>query len=465
MSQPSSTPAGTSASKPETPSAPAPAPSAPGTVRDRRVMPPGVLPRRLQAWVMVGTAVVMLLIILVTGRQQPLAPHVAGPRVDDAAPVPPATVRRYAEQLTSNDERHEARQALGQQPIQQAPLDTARNSQVARPSSLQASAPSGLPDPLFADNLVSSRRPPADQPSAGRVPTGTTIAARTPPPAPSGATPLAPSTQIAQLEQALAALAAASGRAGAAPTPAPPEETTTTATPAPQHALASVPAAPHSPSTAAVADHKSEETPAPGRRLRLLEGTVIETVLLTRLNGTFAGPVICLVTTPVYSEDRQHVLIPEGARVLGASAPVQTWGDSRLAVSFHRLLMPDGHTYSLDGFRGLDQVGEAGVTEDVNRHYWQVFGASLAIGALSGLAQFGTNTGVAASNGLATTSFGDGYRQVAGASLASSTSRVLDRYLNVLPTITIREGYRIKVYLTGDFDLPAYASASRSGGI
>ena len=50
-----------------------------------------------------------------------------------------------------------------------------------------------------------------------------------------------------------------------------------------------------------------DEHPAEGPRLRLLEGTVIETVLLNRLDGTFAGPVTCLVTTPVYSHDRQAV--------------------------------------------------------------------------------------------------------------------------------------------------------------
>jgi len=53
--------------------------------------------------------------------------------------------------------------------------------------------------------------------------------------------------------------------------------------------------------------------------------------------------------------------------------------------------------------------------------------------------------------------FGDEFRQSSGASLATSTSRVLDRYLNVLPTVTIREGHRIKVYLTNDLELPAYA--------
>jgi len=72
---------------------------------------------------------------------------------------------------------------------------------------------------------------------------------------------------------------------------------------------------------------------------------------------------------------------------------------------------------------------------------------------LSGLSQFTTRAGVGVAD------FGDEFRQSSGASLANSASRVLDRYLNVLPTVTIREGHRIKVYLTNDFELPAYAPA------
>jgi type IV secretion system protein VirB10 len=197
--------------------------------------------------------------------------------------------------------------------------------------------------------------------------------------------------------------------------------------------------------------------PSGGPTTKLLEGTVIETVLLNRLDGTFAGPVTCLVTAPVYSHDRQSVVIPAGARVLGASSPVQTWGDSRLAVSFHRLVMPDGRTHSLDRFKGLNQIGDTGLKDSVNRHYWQVFGASLAIGALSGLAQYGSRAS------FDSYSFGDSYRQAAGSSLAASTGRVLDRYLNVLPTITIREGYRIKVYLTNDLELPIHSAATAGG--
>ena len=178
---------------------------------------------------------------------------------------------------------------------------------------------------------------------------------------------------------------------------------------------------------------------------------MIDAVLTNRLDGSMPSPVNVLVTWPIYTADGQHIVIPAGARVLGTAAPVQAIGESRLAVKFHRLIMPTGQTYSLDQFTGLNQRGDAGLKDQVNRHYLQLFGASLAIGSLSGLAQFSTRSGAAG-----TYSFSDAYGQGLGGSLAASAGRILDRFLNVLPTVTIREGHRIKIYLTSDLALPFY---------
>jgi type IV secretory pathway VirB10-like protein len=188
---------------------------------------------------------------------------------------------------------------------------------------------------------------------------------------------------------------------------------------------------------------------AGGKLYRLFEGTVLETVLTNRLDGSFSGPVNCMVTTNVYSKNRQHVLIPQGSRVLGEVRKVETFGDQRLAVTFHRLIMPDGFSVNLDQFPALNQIGETGLVDQVNRHYLQVFGASLAVGAIAGLSQANTRYGFDASAA-------DTYRQGAAASLSQSSLHILDRYLNVLPTFTIREGHRVKVYLTADLSLPAY---------
>ena len=106
---------------------------------------------------------------------------------------------------------------------------------------------------------------------------------------------------------------------------------------------------------------------------------------------------------------------------------------------------------------GVNQFGETGLKDEVNRHYWQVFGASIAIGAIAGLAQVGTQGGL-------DQSAIDGIRRSAGSSLATSTARVLDRYLNVLPTVTIREGHRVLVVLTHDLALPIVTSSVGQGG-
>ena len=157
-----------------------------------------------------------------------------------------------------------------------------------------------------------------------------------------------------------------------------------------------------------------------------------------------------LVTIPVYSSDREHLVIPQGSRVLGEVRRVESVGQDWLAVVFHRVIRPDGSTASLDQFHGLNQIGETGLQDQIDHHYVQIFGISAAIGALAGLAQ--SNTRFSALD----TSASDAYRQGASASLAQSSTHALDRYLNLLPTFTIREGHRIKVYLSQDLWLPPY---------
>jgi type IV secretion system protein VirB10 len=182
----------------------------------------------------------------------------------------------------------------------------------------------------------------------------------------------------------------------------------------------------------------------------LFEGTIIPTILMNRLNGSLSGPVDCLVTEDIYSHDRQHVLIPAGTKVLGEAEKVSAFGQERLAVFFHRLIMPDGYSASLDRFKGLDQEGATALHDKVNNHYARIFGASLAVGILGGIGETGTGN-------IFTESALDQARAGFGASMAASGERILDRFLNILPTITIREGTRVNVYLSNDLLLPDYS--------
>jgi type IV secretory pathway VirB10-like protein len=209
----------------------------------------------------------------------------------------------------------------------------------------------------------------------------------------------------------------------------------------------------------AVRPMRTEAISAAGPLHQILAGTVIDAVLTNRLDGGATAPVNCLVTNPVYSHSRQHVLIPAGARLLGETKPVEALGETRLAVAFNRLVMPDGSTQSLDSFLGLNQIGDAGLRDQVDHHYRSTFGAAGAVGLITGLAQF-----------LGTAGFGrgDGDRTViiaGGASdaTAQASLQVMNRFLNRMPTITIREGHRVKVYLTSDLELPAYTGPAVLG--
>ena len=394
------------------------------TIEDKSPKPPGLVPKNLQSWILAGLAVVMVLIMWLTGGKKPPAPSQAGPRTP-ALPQPLEVNEGKIVELQKRIEELQREQVIAQTALEQQNRVNGAEAGASPAESSGRAQVEGQEDPLeserkkraylslFASNVaLTYRKQPASQ-------------AQENPTVPA----LHPEPSTAQLAELLK----------------------------PQPAPAAAPASKTS------ADHDRKEEPqspaaAPGIRPSvagttyvLLEGTVLETTLIHRLDGGFAGPVACLLTNDVYSHDRQHLLVPAGSKVLGETRRVETFGQTRLAVTFHRLVMPDGYSASLDRFQGLNQIGDAGLRDQVNNHYLRIFGVSLAIGAIGAAAEAGTS-------GALTASGTDLLRQGIAQSTAQSSAQVLDRFLNVLPTVTIREGHRVKVYLSGDLALPDYAS-------
>jgi type IV secretory pathway VirB10-like protein len=216
------------------------------------------------------------------------------------------------------------------------------------------------------------------------------------------------------------------------------------------------------------AERKQEDTPggykrpleanvdsATGQPYLIYEGSVLDAVLMNRLDGDAVGPVKVLVSNPLYSHDHQHVIIPEGTVVLGEAKKIGATGfgqQRRMAVVFHRLIMPDGYSVDLDQFQGLDQIGEQGLKDKVNNHYLQVFGTSIALGVVAGASE------ITQGGGTITTSGPQAFTNGAAGSVSQSAASILDRFIQIPPTITIREGHRVKVYFTQDLLLPAYSN-------
>jgi type IV secretion system protein VirB10 len=396
------------------------APSAPAAPQK----PPGALPKNAQTWALIAVALIMVLVIAFSsgGASKPKPASTAPAATDPSQQRIQEFKQRIEDEAqklkAEQDQLAEAKRGLANTVTGEgsAPPEQYRPAQAQTPQDqIEAERAKREYTSLFASNIALSYRK-AEQSGQAALPSPT---------------PTNVYTEALQAYRA-AAQAASEHPVGSAAQPAVGEEKRS--------------------QTEAQTTHyrvPEELRQASGNQYRLFEGTLIETVLTNRLASYFSGPVNCMVTTDVYSHDRQHLLIPQGSRVLGEVRKVDNLGQERLAVFFHRIIMPDGYSVSLDQFKGLNQIGETGLRDQVNHHYLQTFGVALAIGAVAGFSSASANYGYN-QTGL------DAYRQGTANSLSQSAMQILDKYLNVLPTFTIREGHRIKVYLAGDLLVPAY---------
>jgi len=417
-------------------------------VKDKTPKPQGLMPKNLQALIIAGIALVMIVIMALTGRKAP-APVTAPSTLPPPSPVDQARILSFRhdiqEQQADSATKLEAALLERQKQISAGETPSPGTMQ-GYPTGTQPAAPGAADsikeeekkrryESLFADNVALTYRKDA----APQQPSRPDLALAQFPP---GVDPRMMQT-ILQLQQ-LAAEARKGEQSPQPATPPAPQPVTSAPPPKPESSQAN-PVPPANPDTA----KRGEFNSATGKRYVLFEGTVIDSLLVNRLDGSFTGPVICLVSDDTYSHDRQHLLIPAGSKVLGDSRKVDTFGQARLAVAFHRPLMPDGSSEHLDQLTGLDQQGTTALHDKVNNHYLKIFGASLAVGLFSGLSEFGTGT-VLTSNGA------DIIRQGFGVGMAESGEQIMNRFLNQMPTITIREGNRVKIYLSGDLLLPDY---------
>jgi type IV secretory pathway VirB10-like protein len=407
-------------------------------IQEKAPRPQGLLPKNVQSWLLLGLAFFMVAIMWLTGGKKPPAPAKS---VSSAAPVeaPLEVNETKIAEMQNRIQDLQRQQLLAQTALAQqtrsfepVPHDSPESQQ---PGAVAAGESRPEEDPigaerkrrayvsLFASNVALTYRKAPTSPASPAPETPLAV------PAPLPSEP--DSAQIAQLMKEMQpnSLSPVLVRNGSG-------ETTNDRKEEEKKPAAVSAASAHA---------------AAGKTYVLFEGTVLETVLINRLDGGFAGPVECLLSTDVYSSDRQHLLIPAGSKLLGETRKVDAFGQTRLAVVFHRLLMPDGYSVNLDQFKGLNQLGDTGLRDRVDNHYLRIFGVSLAVGALGAVSEGGTGGALNAS--------GDELlRQGFAQSTAQSSAQILDKFLSVMPTVTIREGHRVKVYLAGDLALPDYAN-------
>lgn len=185
----------------------------------------------------------------------------------------------------------------------------------------------------------------------------------------------------------------------------------------------------------------------------LQAGAVIPAALLTGINTDLPGDVVASVTEGVYdSPTGNHLLIPQGARLYGSYDSQIAASQDRALLVWHRLLLPDGRSINLDRMRGTDAGGYSGVSDQVDYHADKLATAAV----LSGVIAFAGN--LAGGRQTLTQTPGDVVGNAVAQQAANTGSQIVQRQLNVQPTITIRPGWPVRVLVNRDLLLPSYAN-------
>lgn len=170
---------------------------------------------------------------------------------------------------------------------------------------------------------------------------------------------------------------------------------------------------------------------------KIAQGKVIPGILETAIQTDLSGMLRAIVSEDVYSENGEMLLIMKGSRLIGEYKSGVAQGQVRVFVIWTRLLRKDGVDIKLDS-PGTDSIGRSGLEGWVDTHFVERFGAATAMSLISGFAQQG------ASN--------QSQQQSLSQSFNKSAEVILNKSVNIPPTIGVDQGSKINVFVAKDLD-------------
>lgn len=180
-------------------------------------------------------------------------------------------------------------------------------------------------------------------------------------------------------------------------------------------------------------------------------GTIIPAVLISGMNSDIPGALIAQVSQNVYdSATGKYLLIPHGSKLYGVYDSNVSFGQSRGVSAWTRINFPDGTRLNLAGMGGMDVEGYSGFEDQVDNHFWKIFGNAALLGLISGATQAGVSDSDQEKN--SNSAIADGVTQ----QFAQTGSTLIQKNLDVQPTIKIRPGYKFNIMVKKDIMLTPY---------
>ena len=174
----------------------------------------------------------------------------------------------------------------------------------------------------------------------------------------------------------------------------------------------------------------------------LQAGAVIPAALITGIRSDLPGQITAQVTENVYdSPTGSLLLIPQGTRIIGQYDDGVTFGQRRVLLVWNRLILPGGRSIVLERLPGADASGYAGLEDGVDYHWWDLMKAA----GLSTRLGMGTELATSDEDRLIRA-----IRDGAQDTVNQAGQQIVQRQLQVAPTLTIRPGFPVRIIVTRD---------------
>jgi type IV secretion system protein VirB10 len=183
----------------------------------------------------------------------------------------------------------------------------------------------------------------------------------------------------------------------------------------------------------------AQATQLPSQRLLLAKGAFIDCTLETAIDSSLPGMTTCITATDTFSVDGKVVLLERGSKLIGETRGQVQQGSARLFVLWTQARTPTGVVVPLAS-PGTDALGRSGLDGEVDRHFWQRFGAAILISLVDGAAEAVQRSG---ESGTVI------YDPSASTNVATEALR---GSIGIAPTITKHQGDRIQILVARDLD-------------
>ena len=199
-------------------------------------------------------------------------------------------------------------------------------------------------------------------------------------------------------------------------------------------------------------DESPYKVKAPKSKFMLMQGSIIQAVLLNGINSELPGQITAQVTDNILdTASGKYLLIPKGSKLVGQYGTNARFAQEKLFLGFNRIIFPDGSSMHLNAMPGQSTDGYAGLDAEVDNHFFKTLTSCFFLSTLT-TANYMEDRPKYDDDGYMT--MHDAFSQSLSDNVNRALSKIIERNLNIAPTLKVKPGFLLSIAVTEDLEFP-----------